>query len=83
MEFSRQNTGVGSLSLFQGIFPAQELNWGILHCRWILYQVSYQGSPQTPLLGHIDSHVGNQPLPPVDWHKSRAPAECTSSCAVT
>ena len=39
------NTGVGSLSLLQGIFPAQEWNWGLLHCRWILYQLSCQGSP--------------------------------------
>ena len=41
-----QNTGVGSLSLLQGIFPAQESNWGLLHCRQILYQRSYQGSPK-------------------------------------
>ena len=27
-----QNTGVGSLSLLQGIFLTQELNWGLLHC---------------------------------------------------
>ena len=40
-----QNTGVGSLSLLQGIFPTQESNQGLLHCRWILYQLSYQGSP--------------------------------------
>ena len=40
-----QNTGVGSLSLLQGIFPTQELNWGLLHCRQILYQLSYQGRP--------------------------------------
>ena len=33
-------------SLFLRIFPTQELNWGLLHCRWILYQLSYQGSPQ-------------------------------------
>ena len=39
-----QNTGVGSLSLLQGIFLTQELNWGLLHCRQILYQLSYQGS---------------------------------------
>ena len=39
-----QNTGVGSLSLLQGIFPAQELNWSLLNYRWILYQLSYQGS---------------------------------------
>ena len=41
-----KNTGVGSLSLLQRIFPTQESNWGLLHCRWILYQLSYQGSPK-------------------------------------
>ena len=40
-----KNTGVGSLSLFQGIFPTQESNRVLLHCRRILYQLSYQGSP--------------------------------------
>ena len=39
-----QNTGVGCLSLLQWIFPTQESNWGLLHCRWIFYQLSYQGS---------------------------------------
>ena len=42
-----KNTGVHSLSLLQGIFPTQESNQGLLHCRWILYQLSYQGSPRT------------------------------------
>ena len=41
---SGQNTGVGSLSLLQWIFPTQELNQGLLHCRQILYHLSYQGS---------------------------------------
>ena len=36
-----QNTRVGSLSLLQGIFPTQGSNWGLLHCRQILYQMSY------------------------------------------
>ena len=40
-----QNTGVGSLSLLQGIFPTQGSNPGLLHCRWILYQLSHKGSP--------------------------------------
>ena len=40
-----QNTGVGSCSLLQGIFPTQGLNQGLLHRRQILYQLSYQGSP--------------------------------------
>ena len=39
-----KNTGEGSLSLLQGIFQIQESNWGLLHCRQILYQLSYQGS---------------------------------------
>ena len=39
-----QNTGVGSLSFLQGILPTQGLNWGLLHCRWILYQLSHKGS---------------------------------------
>ena len=40
-----KNTRVGSLSLLQGIFLTQELNWGLLHCRHILYQLSYERSP--------------------------------------
>ena len=40
-----KNTGVGSLSLLQQIFPKQELNWSLLHYRQILYQLSSQGSP--------------------------------------
>ena len=40
-----KNTGVGSLSLLQGIFLTQQSNWGLLHCRWILYQLSYRGNP--------------------------------------
>ena len=39
-----KNTGVSSLSLLQGIFPTQESNQGLLCCRRILYQLSYQGS---------------------------------------
>ena len=37
-----KNIGVGSLSLLQQIFPTQESNQGLLHCRQILYQLSYQ-----------------------------------------
>ena len=45
MKFPGQNTGVPSLSLCQGKFPTQGLNPGLQHCRWILYQLSHQGSP--------------------------------------
>ena len=41
-----QNTGVDNYSLIQGIFPTQGSNPGLLHCRWILYQLSHQGSPR-------------------------------------
>ena len=40
-----KNTGVVSLSLLQQIFLTQQSNQSLLHCRWILYQLSYQGSP--------------------------------------
>ena len=50
-----QNTGVGNLSLLQGIFLTQELNWGLLHCRQILYQLNYQG--KYSLFIHILSHI--------------------------
>ena len=39
-----RNTGVGSVSLLYQIFPTQESSWGLLHCRQILYQLSYQFS---------------------------------------
>ena len=41
-----QNTGVGNLSLLQGIFPTQGSNPGLLHYRQILYQLSHKGSPR-------------------------------------
>ena len=42
MGFSKQvyYTTVGCHSLLQGIFPTQELNSDLLHCRWILYHLS-------------------------------------------
>ena len=41
-----QNTGLGSLSLLQGIVLTQRLNPDFPHCRWILYQLSHKGSPR-------------------------------------
>ena len=37
---------MGSLSLLQGIFLTQGLNLGLLHCRWILYQLSHQDTKE-------------------------------------
>ena len=42
-----QNTGVGSLSLLQGIIPTQGSILGLLHCRWMLYQLNHKGSPSS------------------------------------
>ena len=36
---------MGCHPLLQGIFPTQGRNLGLLHCRQILYRLSYQGSP--------------------------------------
>ena len=52
-----QNTGVGSRSLLEGIFPTQGLNPGRLHCRWMLYQLSYQGIPYVSVCIHTHTHT--------------------------
>ena len=53
-----KNTEVGGLSLLRENFLTQESNWGISHCRQILYQLSYQGSPK----GRVVSPSGNRTL---------------------
>ena len=58
-----KNTGMGDLSLLQRIFPTQESNQGFLHCRRILYELSYEGSPipSSPIKQKVDvamSHLG-------------------------
>ena len=45
-----RNTGVGSLSLLQGISLTQESNQGLLHCRQTLYQLSYQESSLSEII---------------------------------
>ena len=58
-----QNTGVGSLSLLQGIFPTQGSNPGHLHCRRILYQMSHKGSPLCTPHTHTHTHTHTYRLP--------------------
>ena len=51
-----KNTGVGCQFLLQGIFPTQESNLGLVHCRQVLYQLSCEGSPNyhwTHVLGVV------------------------------
>ena len=82
-----KNTRVSDLSLLQGILLIQGLNLGILHCRWILYQLSYQerwylfllipiiveGALQKINCGHgLRIHSHNK-LPFYDW---RVPFHC-------
>ena len=54
-----KNTGAGSRSFLQRIFLTQELNQGLLHCRQILYQLSYMGSLilNSPILVHFCSLI--------------------------
>ena len=56
-----KSTGVGCHFLLQGIFSIQELNLGLLHCRQILYQLSYEGSMKT--VGGVKSHLESAPIP--------------------
>ena len=53
-----QNTGVGSHSLLQGIFPNQGSNPGLSYCRQILYQLSHQGSPSSTTCLLVNWPVG-------------------------
>ena len=60
-----QNTGVGSLSLLQGIFPTQGLNPGLPNCRRILYQLSHKGSPRQIGRSSISALPSRPPPPPL------------------
>ena len=55
--FLGQNTRKRILSLLQGIFPTQGSNPGLPHCRWILYQLSYEGSPSNCHILYIDMYA--------------------------
>ena len=46
MGFFRKSAGVDCHFLLQGIFPNQELNSGLVHCRQTLYRLSHQGRLQ-------------------------------------
>ena len=68
MEFSRQDTRVGSHSLLQGIFPTQRLDPGFHHCRWMLYQLSHHGSPSVTSVQFSLSVVSNSLWPHESQH---------------
>ena len=53
IEFTRPETGVGSCSPLQGIFPIQGSNPGLPHCRWILYQLRPLGKPKNTVVDSL------------------------------
>ena len=61
--FPSQNTGAGSLSLLQEIFPTQGLKLDLLHCRCILYLLSHKGSPWE--VSQIIKNQGHLPPSPI------------------
>ena len=64
---SGQNTGVGCHSLLQGIFPTQGSNPGLLHCRWVLYQL---GSPRILEWGAYPFSSGSS------WPRNQTEVSC-------
>ena len=77
------NTDVGSLSFLQGIFPTQGSIQGLLHCRGILYQLSYQSRAEMLVLFlNLGRHVLTMPLSPCFGGKclSSSPAWALRSC---
>ena len=67
-----QNTGVGSLSLLQGIFPTQRANPGLLHCGRILYKLSHKGSPRILEWVTIPFSGGSS------WPRNRTRVSCSA-----
>ena len=55
--FPGQNTGVGSLSLLQRVFPTQGLNPGLPQCRQVLYQLSHKWSPRIYYFSYFADEV--------------------------
>ena len=63
-DYPGKNIGVGCHALLQGIFPTQELNWGLLHCRWILYQLSHKVNTR---VGSLSLLQGIFPTQELNW----------------
>ena len=70
---------MGCHILLQGIFPTQESIWGLLHCRWILYQLSYQGSPETCKGGLLQINSASIPVSKLLLSPQNNPAADPSS----
>ena len=66
-----KNTGVGSHSLLQAVFPAQGSSPGLLQCRGILYRLNHQGS-----LGTLESKLYTS-----SWESQEATWYVTTECS--
>ena len=69
-----KDTGVGSLSLLQQVFPIHESNQGHLHYSWNLYQLSYQGNP---LMNFLNYFLFGLPSLVGQWLRIHLPMEGT------
>ena len=72
-DFPGKNTGVGRHFLLQGIFPIQGSNPGLLHCRQILYWLSYK------MVGGAKSHLESNPIPTRDAQRTQTNLVCTGT----
>ena len=68
--YTGQNTGEGSCSLLQGIFPTQGLKPGLLHCRQTLNQLSHQEDDAVKVLHSICQQIWKTQQCPQDWKRS-------------
>ena len=84
-----KNTGVGSLSLLHQIFPTQELNWGLLHCRRDSLPAELPGKPQYDMIKLIlnstfsSSFLGDfcMPCKGPCWGPQTSETSCISPCS--
>ena len=63
---------MGCHAFLQGIFPTQGSNPGLLHCRWILYQLSHQGSP-VQILNTLKTHLSTVQILEGQFHLLQPP----------
>ena len=80
MESPGQSTGVGNLSLLQGIFPTQGPNPGLPSCRRILYQVSHKGSLGYRLWGRKESDKTERLTPSLSQNRAETEKLGNNQC---
>ena len=85
-----QKTGVGSFSFLQQIFLSQESNLGLLPCRWVLYQLSYEGNEPKRVKNReiikrqeFDKEKGTDWWMPQEWRKQHVAEQSPLSEAPT